>query len=411
MLLRMVCLNEQMQEEIWSYDNETNVIYKPNGDRFDPSENSVLDRYKEIRSKRLKGVSDTKSNKVRTLKIQLGLKCNMNCSYCVQGKTESVTCSPKDVNNFLNLLDDNEIDVERIVEFWGGEPLVYWKTLKDLMPKINKRHDGIKFKIITNGTLLDKEKIDFFRQFNTVLICSHDADGYCMRGDDPLNNPKILEAWRYANENINFCINCVLTPANADVSKIIPFFKKKFGDDINVNIEGPMTHTSVVSEEVMFSKESLKTMHDSIFNGLLKDDRNVWDLFFGRVSANIISLARNVKVDPMLPRCSSWNEDSLAVNLKGDVLACHNFGDKQDIIGHISSLKDVHISNKLIGWSQREKCQDCFLVSECMGGCPYSSGLGWSMSCKNYFTFHSAIFEFSWLFVTKRILIGVYRQQ
>lgn len=404
MLLRMICFNENNEEEVWHFDNVKNTIYLPDGKVLNPDNYKHLYRFADIRKIVRTNVCDTKSSNVRNLRIQLGLKCNMNCSYCAQGKTEAVSCSPKDIDNLLKKLDEANIDVKTIIELWGGEPLVYWKTLKVLLPKLREKYPFVGFKIITNGTLLTKQKVDFFAKYGVKLICSHDAKGYWMRGKDPLDDPKLLEVWKYANDTMNFSINCVITPANADVREIYPFFKEKFGKDVHVNIEGAMTHSEITSEEIMFSDNALRLMHDSIFEGLLTNDDGVYRLFFGYVASQIIAMVRNVELKPKIPRCSAWDEDSLAINMRGDVLTCHNYGDKKHTIGNILALKDVRISNRMTGWDQREKCKYCHVVHECKGGCPLSSGLEWKMTCRNMDAFHSAIFEFAWLYITGRRL-------
>ena len=45
------------------------------------------------------------------------------------------------------------------IEFWGGEPFVYWKLLKPLGEAVKARYPNAQLSIVTNGSLFDDEKL------------------------------------------------------------------------------------------------------------------------------------------------------------------------------------------------------------------------------------------------------------
>jgi uncharacterized protein len=97
-----------------------------------------------------------KSQRPRTLKIQMGLSCNYACSYCNQATqiNDATVSTLGDVERFLAQLENwIEAAPERI-ELWGGEPFVYWAKLKRLVPALAARFPEARFSIITNGSLL-----------------------------------------------------------------------------------------------------------------------------------------------------------------------------------------------------------------------------------------------------------------
>ena len=68
------------------------------------------------------------------LKIQLGLKCNYSCEYCSQASfvPESTVTGDDDLEEFMAKLDDRlDLQYCSLVEVWGGEPLLYWKKIKN----------------------------------------------------------------------------------------------------------------------------------------------------------------------------------------------------------------------------------------------------------------------------------------
>src|SRR5262249_17985296 len=103
-----------------------------------------------------------KSSAPKTLKIQLGLRCNYSCSYCSQAShTESASVTrTADADRFLASLDRWLAGAPERIEFWGGEPFVYFAKLKRLVPALRERFPAAEFVIITNGSLIDEEIVE-----------------------------------------------------------------------------------------------------------------------------------------------------------------------------------------------------------------------------------------------------------
>lgn len=99
-------------------------------------------------------------------------RCNLKCNYC-QTKTKE----PQDMDfavaaRILKYLFDVRNECVNL-EFQGGEPLLNWKVVRFLVEnvrKINTVGKNLIISIVTNGTYLDQEKIDFLLD-NNVNIC------------------------------------------------------------------------------------------------------------------------------------------------------------------------------------------------------------------------------------------------
>ena len=189
-------------EEIFFYDNMENKLSDKDGNVFKFSDAQVpsdLKKYKNF------NINEPllKSKEITHLKIQLGLSCNYSCDYCSQKFVErAVETNKKDIDAFMEKLEALEFKEESglIVEFWGGEPLVYWKTLKPLAEAIQEKFSSWetrpKFSIITNGSILTEEIIDWLMMMDFAISISHDGPGQFVRGPDPLDDPE-------ANKKIN----------------------------------------------------------------------------------------------------------------------------------------------------------------------------------------------------------------
>jgi len=94
----------------------------------------------------------------RILKIQLGLGCNYSCSYCSQGGQKAENTGTADARDFLVNLDKWLTEAPEKIEFWGGEPFLYWHKIKVLVPALRERFPDARLSIVSNGSLLDWKK-------------------------------------------------------------------------------------------------------------------------------------------------------------------------------------------------------------------------------------------------------------
>lgn len=184
-----------------------------------------------------------KSRNVNTLKIQMGFACNYSCSYCLQA---TAALSPEvnvldDTHTFLRKLDNWLIGSPSRIEFWGGEPLVYWSRLKILVPTLRDKFPDAEFVMITNGSLLNKERNDFIIKYNIGIGLSHDGEAHTkIRGKDPLTDPTTFK-WindLVTRHNDMLSFNCVLSKGNTNFGDIETYIKSFFDVDIHVGLEG-----------------------------------------------------------------------------------------------------------------------------------------------------------------------------
>ena len=139
MKLALHCKTYEGKNETWVYDNVLNEVYDGDGKLVDLTEDERLKAYAMLKEQEGKpGYSNSKGKDLWDLRIQLGLKCNMSCKYCAQSDRENErwVSSPKDVPAFIEKLRASGIKVHGVIELWGGEPFVYWKTLQKLVPEL-----------------------------------------------------------------------------------------------------------------------------------------------------------------------------------------------------------------------------------------------------------------------------------
>ena len=336
-----------------------------------------------------------KGGPFKRLKIQMGLACNMACSYCLQvTHREEKTCT-LDAEAFLAGLDTwwrPDRDENLRIEIWGGEPLLHWGKLRILVTGLRDRHPKASMLVITNGTLLTLEIARWAREMGLHLAISHDGPGQkSMRGLDPLEIPEAAEAIRWLvtehPQHVNF--NCVLTPGNRRLGDIRRHLEKALGvEEIALSTEGLVQvdggQTSPLTD---LDHEAIRlSLLDEMISG--EGLRNI--TIAQKVRDFHLSLASRRPLSSVGQRCGMDRHHQIAVDLKGNVLTCQNTPEREMRIGHVSAMGDVRLDTAT-HFSHRPGCMACPVVHLCQGACMYAEGDDWDATCRNSFTFHAAI--------------------
>lgn len=101
------------------------------------------------------------TDKWESIVIAVTRACNLNCNFCPVEKQASVLGYKKikEILDYIGMLE-NRWPIR--VKIQGGEPLLCWAGISNLIK--NYDNPNIQFIITTNGRLLDKEKISFFKR-------------------------------------------------------------------------------------------------------------------------------------------------------------------------------------------------------------------------------------------------------
>lgn len=336
-----------------------------------------------------------KSRAPRILKIQLGLSCNYTCSYCSQTFqiADATVSKLADVEHFLTQLDGWITDAPEKIELWGGEPFLYWAKIKRLIPALAERFPAARFSIVTNGSLLSREKLDFIAKHDIEITISHDGPGQHLRGPDPLDDPdkrrwiEILLAERPAKTGFN----AVLTRGHHDLRALRAWFAEKVGPDIFVGLEGVVNvyDAATAVGTGRFEPSDLNSLTRSIFEALVVDP----DAFgLGeRINAFYASIQRRRPIEALGQKCGMDRVDTIAVDLRGNVMTCQNTGAKGNHkIGHVGDFDAIAL-NTATHFAFRPECMSCPVVQLCQGSCMFLEGEFFAQSCANEFAFNFGI--------------------
>jgi uncharacterized protein len=352
-----------------------------------------------------------KSRALRVLKIQLGLSCNYACSYCSQAFqiADATVSKLADVEHFLTELDGWITNAPEQIELWGGEPFLYWAKIKRLIPALAERFPAARFSIITNGSLLSREKIDFIAAHDIAITISHDGPGQHLRGPDPFDDPGkshwIQTMLAERPEKTGF--NAVLTRQHHDLRALKAWFAEKVGPDIFVGLEGVVNvyDAATAIGTGRFQPSELNSLTWSIFEALVEDP-NAFGLG-ERIDEFYASIQRRRPIEALGQKCGMDRPDAIAVDLRGNVMTCQNTGAKGvHKIGHVANFNAIALDTAT-HFAFRAECMSCPVVQLCKGSCMFLEGDFFKQSCANEFAFKMGIMMAAVWHLTGMVVVGV----
>lgn len=355
---------------------------------------------------------DTPAGKVtpRLLKISLGLSCNYECEYCSQRFVPRAGETNKnDIEPFLSGLDEWVTTPPEKVEFWGGEPFVYWKTLKPLAEAIRLKYPQAVLSVITNGSLLTPEINDWLVALEFGVGISHDGPGQHVRGPDPLDEPAvraaILDLYQRLAPLGRISFNAMLNRENSSRAAINKFFVDLTGDE-NVNIgEGSFVDAyDQGGVGASLKPDEHMGYRTQAFSELRSGRAKNFDLGHSKIAGFLESLKMQRPSSALGQKCGMDRNDAIAVDLKGQVMTCQNVSSKgvapngqSHLIGTVADLARVKL-NTSTHWSHRSECKICPVLQICAGACMFLEGDLWETTCNNAYSdnivFFAAAIEF-----------------
>jgi radical SAM protein with 4Fe4S-binding SPASM domain len=264
--------------------------------------------------------------------------------------------------------------------------------MRELASGLSARLNGPpQFAIVTNGSLLKGDRIQWILDNRVSVNLSWDGDGQSLRSGDPLQDPGVLAGMRriYEHQPDLMSFNPVMTRLNknhrecAEKLENILGFRLPIAEGPPVSIYDDGSLDAVIPPEDM--PEYGRALHRDLLTGavLYPGARNFVSMF-------IWSLAHKGKDLPTA--CFVAESSVFTVDTEGNLLTCQSYG-KGDVdehgdsmfLGNLADLEAGALSPAppLNGLKkrQKEKCRDCVVLQICKGGCPYSPEKYFEANC------------------------------
>lgn len=329
-----------------------------------------------------------RSTVVKALCLHVAHTCNLDCEYCFasQGKYhgERALMSFEVGKRALDFLVENSGDRHNLeVDFFGGEPLMNWQVVKDLVAyarSIEQQHDKcFRFTLTTNGMLVDDDVIEFSNSEMDNVVMSLDgrkeindhfrktAGGV---GSFDIIVPKFVKFAKARGEK-DYYIRGTFTHNNPDFMKDIEVMLDLGFDRLSMEpVVCPPDSPYALTEE---DKKILYRQYELLAEKMIERRRAGTPFVFYHY---MLDLEHGPCIYKRLSGCGSGTE-YMAVTPTGELYPCHQFvGDKDYLMGDVfNGVTNTAVRDKFKRCNvySKPECADCWARLYCSGGCAANS--------------------------------------
>lgn len=315
--------------------------------------------------------------------------CNFNCTYCFISERVSANATNKvmtkevakaSVELLQRTYEHQQHEYDKTITFYGGEPLMNLDIIKYFMQEVERVKplaywpSDVKFAMITNGSLLNKENIAFLKQNHIALSISYDVDK-----DSHANRINRLgqKTFDVVRNNIQMCIN------------------EKMPYSLSITIsEDTMLNRETVLQEIIALEPLTIAFNMLIPNKHLTPS----DTYYEEATDFMIECFKRLRQkgiyeDRMMRKVQAFIDNKLylydccasggnqfVIAPDGSIGICHGYLNNRKYFSANVMNKDFDYRNSpdFDYWKQRSpifmpECQDCECLGICGGGCPYAA--------------------------------------
>lgn len=325
---------------------------------------------------------------VKALCLHIAHDCNLACQYCFAEEGEyhgrralmSFEVGKKALD-FLVANSGSRRNLE--VDFFGGEPLMNWEVVKQLVEygrSIEEANNKkFRFTLTTNGVLLNDEILDFVNKEMGNIVLSTDGRREVHDRMRPFRNgkgsydlimPKFKKVAESRNQT-NYYVRGTFTHYNLDFSNDVLSLADQGFKQISVEpvVASPEDGYALRPEDLPQIFEE----YDKLAVEMIKREKEGRGFNFFHF---MIDLTGGPCVYKRLSGCGSGTE-YLAVTPWGDLYPCHQFvGNEDFLLGNVDDgivKKNICEEFKQCNVYSKPKCKDCFAKLFCSGGCAANS--------------------------------------
>ncbi len=321
---------------------------------------------------------------VKALCLHVAHICNLNCSYCFasQGKYhgDRAIMSLETGKRAIDFLIENSQNHRNLdVDFFGGEPLMNWDVVKEIVAYAREQekihNKNIRFTLTTNGVLLDDEVIEFCnREMHNVVLSLdgrkevHDRFRKDYNGGGSYD--KILPNFKRFVElrgNKSYYMRGTFTHHNTDfLTDILHMADMGFTELSMEPVVCPPSDPCALTEEDL---PILFDQYEKLAIEMIKRKKAGNGFTFYHY---MIDLTGGPCIYKRVAGCGSGTE-YMAVTPWGELFPCHQFvGNDEYSMGNIyDGVTNTALRDKFASCNAytRPDCENCWAKLYCAGGC------------------------------------------
>ena len=328
------------------------------------------------------------SKVIKALCLHVAHSCNLACSYCFAGQgkyhgKDALMSFETGKRAFDFLIENSGTRRNLEVDFFGGEPLLNWDVVKQLVEyarSIEKeKNKNFRFTLTTNGVLIDDEVIEFANKEMSNVVLSLDGrkdvhDKFRVDYAGKGSYDKILPKFKKlvdSRDGKNYYMRGTFTHFNTDFTEDIFHMADLGFKELSMEpvVCSPDSPSALTDEDLPVLFEQYEILAKEMIRR-----KKVGDGF--TFYHYMLDLKNGPCIYKRISGCGSGTE-YMAVTPKGELYPCHQFvGEEEYCLGNIwDGVQKPEVQDKfrLCNAYSREECRDCWAKLYCSGGCAANS--------------------------------------
>lgn len=295
--------------------------------------------------------SAVSKGKYYTYNIMLGSQCNWNCPYCIQTDRQFKQVDPNIFcDNLLTHLEKtNRIEKINTFSLWGGEPLLYYKSIATILDRLKDIPIRDFIRITSNGSLLNQDNYSIFNQYPTRFEISYHQ------------GQLTPDKWKIALKINKLVISSLINHKVLDWSFYFNRWQQlcdTYGRCVKWYIF-PMINAGNVSSDYALTIDDIDLYVASLYKHLNDFD----NVFYKTAFEGLIFDASAKGLAKYGNYC--YNPMSIAIDMHGNRYSCHHDYSTSTCVGNI-------FNSIPITWKPQPStthCTKCKAYPICVGGC------------------------------------------
>jgi len=320
---------------------------------------------------------------IKSMCMHLSHDCNMRCRYCFASTGnfggQRVLMNYETGKAALDFLIERSGSRKHLeVDFFGGEPLMNFDVMKELVAYGRELEKGsgkyIRFTLTTNGLALTEEKIKYINDNMDNIVLSIDGrpsvndnmrKTVTNKGTHDILVPKFKELINNRHRG-DYYVRGTFTKENLDFAEDVMYLVDLGFDQVSVEPVVAKDQPYGLGEEDL---PRIFEQYDKLVEEYIERERNGKPFNFFHF---MIDLEQGTCVAKRVLGCGAGSE-YIAVTPEGDIYPCHQFvGNKDFVMGNVvrnelDTEKQALFSNCNV--FTKDECRQCWARFYCSGGC------------------------------------------
>jgi uncharacterized protein len=309
--------------------------------------------------------------------IILGMACNFACRYCYEGSLKGRRAmNDATAEQAIAFLQKKfRSDKKRmVVDFYGGEPLLYTERIKYLAEALKSfvhgRGGDFRFTLVTNGSLLARKTVEELLPFGLTSVK--------VTLDGPPENHNFFRPFKNGRgsfarilENIRSCCDLVSVTLGGNFTRENA---RQFPSLLDI-----LQTTGLTPDKLAVVKfDAVMAVNDAFappeFHDGCASSAEPW-LVEASLALREEVLRRGYNYPKLEPAsCMVTLEDALTIDWDGSLYKCVTLiGHRDCRTGDVWQKEaDPPVAYHLDHWRKNNQCPDCLYLPLCFGGCRYA---------------------------------------